>query len=817
MAKLNPSGTQLIYFTYLGGDSYEQVEGIAVDHAGNAYLTGSTGSANFPITDGALQPVHPPCDTQPQPCSTAFVTKLSPSGTEILYSTYLGGSGSDFVMAIALDSAGNAYVTGSTTSSNFPAVSTSLQATPAGGSCYGQPCSDAFVAKLNASGTELLYSTYLGGSGHDSAVAIAVDAAGNAYVTGNTSSTDFPTSADVAFDASFSYSFVSKLNSAGTALLYSTRLSGGISDIAVDPGGNAYVTGYAFAGFLSTPGAFQTTCRGQDAFVRKLNTIGTALVYSTCLGGSYFDHAYAIEVDSAGNAYVTGSTESTDFPITSGGFKRSCQWEYCGGGSFVTKLNAAGTALVYSTHLGDGSGAADIALDSTGNAYVTGWSYSSSFPTTPGAFRLEASSGYYFMTKLFDELSLLVPLVLSFSGANSTFFTSELTLTNRAARDVTLNFTYTSIVGEGSGTASDTLAAGRQRIIPDGIAYLRSLGIPIPASGNRAGSLVVRFSGLSSEGAVLVRTTTSVPDGRAGFSYAGIPTSTTLSGPSYVCGLRQNLTDRTNLAIHNTGALSEGTITLRLTLFSGDPGAPSSYTLPDQTLFPGGFHQINNILQSNGLSLNSGYIRVDRVSGTAPYYTYALIHDQVNADGVVVAPIPESSLRGRRGLTLPVVVENGAFSSELVLTNWSTSKRSLHFAFVDQDSQSQGSSSSFVIELNAREQRIISSLGRWLERGRVSEMASFHRPHMGSLFATVKGGDVDGIFLGARISRRDQWGRYSLFYAAVPEGMASTASTWLYGLQQNAETRTNLPSSILVIQTALPMFSQSNSSTGRQA
>jgi hypothetical protein len=168
----------------------------------------------------------------------------------------------------------------------------------------------------------------------------------------------------------------------------------------------------------------------------------------------------------------------------------------------VTKLNTAGGALIYSTYLGDGGAGTDIAVDSAGNAYLTGSSYSSTFPTTPGAFKLETSSSYHFMTKLFEELSLFVPLVLSFSGANDTFFTSELTLTNRAAKDVTLNFTYTAIVGEGSGTASDRLAASRQRIAPDGIAYLRSLGIPIPASGNRAGSLVVRFSGLSSEGAV---------------------------------------------------------------------------------------------------------------------------------------------------------------------------------------------------------------------------------------------------------------------------------------------------------------------------
>jgi hypothetical protein len=256
--------------------------------------------------------------------------------------------------------------------------------------------------------------------------------------------------------------------------------------------------------------------------------------------------------------------------------------------------------------------------------------------------------------------------------------------------------------------------------------------------------------------------------------------------------LRQNATDRTNLAIHNTGTPSDGLVTLRVTVFSGDPAVPSSYTLPDQILFPGGFYQINNILQSNGLSLNSGYIRVDRVDGTAPYYTYALIHDQVNADGVFVPPIAESSLRGSKALTLPLVVENSTFSSELVLTNWSTSKKSVHFNFLNQESQSHGSSSSFVIELKAREQMILPSLGRWLRPHRASELAFASRPYMGSLFATVKEGDVDGIFLGVRISKVGQLGRYSSFYAAVPEGMASTASSWLYGLQQNAETRTNL-------------------------
>ena len=197
-----------------------------------------------------------------------------------------------------------------------------------------------------------------------------------------------------------------------------------------------------------------------------------------------------------------------------------------------------------------------------------------------------------------------VPIVLSSGGMNGSYFTSEMTLTNRGTGNATVNFTYTASLGSGSGTGMDTLGPGEQKIVPDAISYLRSLGVPIPSSGSQGGTLRVSFSGLtsSSDGSVTVRTTTAVPEGRAGLAYAGIPVSMALTGPSYICGLRQNETDRSNVAIQNVGTAEDGNIRLQLTVFSGAEGTPISKVLADQVLAPGGFAQINGILASNGLS-----------------------------------------------------------------------------------------------------------------------------------------------------------------------------------------------------------------------
>ena len=371
----------LAYSTYLGGSGGDGGSGIAVDASGNAYVTGNTFSSDFPTTAGAFQ------TSFGGGYGNAFVTKLNAAGSALIYSTYLGGSGLDGGSNIVVDASGNVYVAGGTSSSDFPTTPGGFQTTCI--DCQPGGREDAFVTKLNAAGSALVYSTYLGedvfGPG-----GIAVDASGNAYMTGSTSSSNFPTTPG-AFQTTFGGvgedAFVTKLNAAGSALVYSTFLgSGSASGVAVDASGNAYVTGSAGSGFPTTPGAFQTTYGGGgDAFVTKLNAAGSALVYSTYLGGSNADDGFGLAIDASGDAYVTGSTYSSDFPVTPGAF----QTTFRGGRDvFITKLDAAGSALVYSTYLGGTGSGYDFTLgfgivtDASGNAYVTGYTGSSDFPTS---------------------------------------------------------------------------------------------------------------------------------------------------------------------------------------------------------------------------------------------------------------------------------------------------------------------------------------------------------------------------------------------------------------------------------------------------
>ena len=391
-----------------------------------------------------------------------------------------------------------------------------------------------------------------------------------------------------------------------------------------------------------------------------------------------------------------------------------------------------------------------------------------------------------------SEGSLFVAVILTSAGRSNSFFTSELTLTNRGSEPAILHYTYTAFRGGGSGAATDRLAPRRQRIEPNAISYLKNLGVPIPDSGNRIGTLRVEISG-SSGVSVVTRTSTAVPDGRAGLSYPGIAEADGFQEAVYLCGLRQNPQDRSNVAFQNMGAPEDGSITLRTTVFSGDAADASSRVLRDMVLGPGEFHQYNAVLDGAGHPMFGGYVKVERVEGRAPFYAYGVINDQANSDGSFVFPVTESSLVGKRGQTLPVIIETRSFTSELTVTNFSPVTKTVDFSFVADAIGTGDDTATFSLRLKAGEQSILPDIVAELRRKGVAGIGPAGRPFVGALFAAVAGGDMSGIVIGARTGAPDRrGGQYSLFYNAVPYGSASIESAWIYGLQQNEENRSNL-------------------------
>jgi uncharacterized repeat protein (TIGR01451 family) len=395
VTKIKADGSALLFSTYLGGADWDEAYGIALDSVGNAYITGFTYSTDFP-TLNPIQPTnHGNADT--------FVTKIKADGSALLFSTYLGGASYDEAYGIALDSAGNAYIIGDTTSTDFPILNP-IQPTRHGD--Y-----DVFITKIKADGSALLFSTYLGGSSYDVANGIALDSAGNAYITGFTYSTDFPTLNPIQpTNHGVSDAFVIKIKADGSALFFSTYLGGAsyeqASGIALDSAGNAYITGFTYSTDFPTLNPLQPTNHGfYDAFVTKMKVDGSALLFATYLGGAGSDIANGIALDSAGNAYITGYTNSTDFPTLN-----PLQSTNHGYDAFVIKMKADGLALLFSTYLG-GSGwdvANGIVVDSAGNAYITGYSNSTDFSTLNPLQPTNHGSYDAFVTKITFQVSLTV-------------------------------------------------------------------------------------------------------------------------------------------------------------------------------------------------------------------------------------------------------------------------------------------------------------------------------------------------------------------------------------------------------------------------
>jgi len=549
VAKLNSAGTAFFYATYIGGRGDDQANGIAVDSSGEAYVTGSTASLNFPLVS--------PIRTLLVGSKAAFVLKLNNQGSGLIFSTYLAGTAYDVGTAIALDSSSNAWVAGDTESANFPMVN-ALQSTFGGST-------DIFVSEFSPSGA-LTFSTFWGGSGAEHAGGIALDTAGNIYVAGGTYSTNFPVVA--AFQSSNGGNqdaFVVKINSSANGVIYSTYLGGNGSvtteqanHIAVDYSGNAYITGVTnSANFPVTTGAFQATYNGdQDAFVTKINPSGSALVYSTYLGGTSFDWGSGIALDQADNAYVTGYTSSFNFPTT-GLIQPNLDAGY---DAFVSMLNSTGGVLAFSTYFG-GSGidqANTIAVDSSGNMYIGGQTNSVDLPLhTPyqatnkgGAIGWAARLG---VTAPQSQTPSVVSLTPSSGSGANVIFTATYADTGGAAALVTAGL----LVNTGAGTnigcwvtytpatnlfalANDTTSSGSQTTIPGGSSVQNSQCIlngttsSVAFSGNTLTLTVALYFEPSFAGTHSVYLSATDAGSTTGFAVMGSWTATVPAPQPYV-------------------------------------------------------------------------------------------------------------------------------------------------------------------------------------------------------------------------------------------------------------------------------------------
>jgi hypothetical protein len=745
VTKLNATGTALVYSTYLGGSGGDYGSAIAVDAAGGAYVAGQTGSTNFPVTTGALQTTN---KGAAKGTITGFVAKLNPSGTNLIYSTYLGGSTYDGANAIAVDAAGEAYVVGQTSSSDFPvtqgAYQTTNKAAPA-------QTSNAFVAKLNSAGTALMYATYLGGSGgprmplggcvsaggpgnnEDGAFAVAIDAAGDAYVAGQALSTDFPvtqgafqTQSNGAASPSTN-AFVAKLNPAGSGLIYSTYLGGsglhlcgaeGVSASAgdaalaltVDGSGNAYVAGIAFSSdFPVTQGAFQTTNRskltvgrligplvgGPTGFVAKLNPSGSALVYSTYLGGSggiinflpFFaqylgDQASGLAIDGSGNAYVTGSTASTDFPVTPGAYQTTNN--YPGGAvtgsssvgadgynAFVTEINPSGSALVYSTYLG-GNGAnpnvesglhvvgigdvsSALALDNSGNVYITGQAQSADFPVTSGAFQ---TTNPAFLSAFVAKLNM---------SATSPAITPTVTVTPASTtitsgRPLTVVLSVSGGSGNPTPTGTVTLVSGTYASPPATLAA-GSATINIPA-----GSLPAEPAGNLSGDEL---TANYVPDTASSSTY----NSSTGTATVYVVWPSISVTPSSTTLTWAQAQSQALPVAIGVTAGTGNPVPTGTVTLTTgswssaATALSGGSATISippGTLTTGWNTLNVSYSGDSNYAPENPAGSA-----QVNAGVVTVSVVPSAStINSTQALPVTINVSAGSGSPTATGTVW---------------------------------------------------------------------------------------------------------------------------------------------------
>ncbi len=398
----------MVFSTYLGGTFYDEAFAVGVDSSGNTFVAGYTWSDDFP-TYNAM-------NSTPNSGEDIFIAKFSPAG-QLLFSTYFGGTTQQLLKDLTVDDSGNVYLTGSTHSSDFPIMNGYQEAHGGGGP-------DAFVTIINGTGSNVIASTFFGGSSSDVGLGIDLDGEGNIYIVGLSESTNLPTTAGVYQEdnAGNDDVFVAKLNSTANGLEYCTYLGGFEDDVGydieVDDAGYCYISGYTLSDDFPTLNQFDSTLNGtQDAFVAKLDPSGD-LVYSTYLGGTNDDEAKDLTIDAGGRCYITGITQSDDFPMIS-----SYNNTHGGGrDAFVVRLASAGNVIQYSTYLGgaDRDEGNEILLDSQGYVYIAGMSQSSDFPIVSQIAIGEHRNQDAFITKMSPDGSSLLLSTL-FGGVSSDF------------------------------------------------------------------------------------------------------------------------------------------------------------------------------------------------------------------------------------------------------------------------------------------------------------------------------------------------------------------------------------------------------------
>ncbi len=388
--------------------------------------------------------------------------------------------------------------------------------------------------------------------------------------------------------------------------------------------------------------------------------------------------------------------------------------------------------------------------------------------------------------------TLLIPFLMAAPGANGARFSPELTVANRGPSAVRLDASYTAAIGLGDVDSTTTLAGGEQRTsLRNGVT---GMGIAAPTEGPWGGTLRLRFSGLSSPEEVfaLARIRNQLGPSRSfGVSFPGVRPSETFTGPSVIGGLRETAEDRSNLALVNAGDRTAGDVVLRVTLISTDAANPGRVTLPDLTLRPGGFFQFNRVLATSSLRASSAFAWIERVGGNAPYYAWGVVTDNRTQDGCVIPPVATGVPSGTRSLTLPFVGESGTFSSELVVTNASTSRKIAHFEWVATAVTTPDHTVRFTLDLAPNEAFTAPSFVDWLRIRGTPGVGPRGPSYAGALFVTVDA-NIDGLLVGTRTSSVTPSGRFSSFTGAIPEFELASRLAWLFGLRQDPEARTNL-------------------------